>query len=107
MNITTFRFIKCSKSKHFAAWLRAGEREVFYLMKSKKSRKKWLLSLMAVMGIFLAGGYAGASGGGKKGGKIRELGFCAIGAGEKPQEVGPDIEGKKNRSFRPRFTQGQ
>ena len=21
MNITTFRFIKCSKSKHFAAWL--------------------------------------------------------------------------------------
>ena len=41
------------------------------MMKSKKSRKKWLLSLMVVMGIFLAGVYAVACGGEKQAEKLR------------------------------------
>lgn len=106
MNITTFRFIKCSKSKHFAAWLRAGEREVFYLMKSKKSRKKWLLSLMVVMGIFLAGVYAVACGGEKQAEKLRDLEFAVIGPDETPQELAQIIEEKKNDSFRLTYTSG-
>ena len=54
------------------------------MMKSKKSRKKWLLSLMAVMGIFLAGVYAVACGG----------------------ELAQIIEEKKNDSFRLTYTSG-
>lgn len=73
-------------------------------MKSKKSRKKWLLSLMAVMGIFLAGVYAVACGGEKQAEKLRDLEFAVIGPDETPQELAQIIEEKKNDSFRLTYT---
>jgi hypothetical protein len=76
------------------------------LMKSKKSRKKWLLSLMAVMGIFLAGVYAVACGGEKQAEKLRDLEFAVIGPDETPQELAQIIEEKKNDSFRLTYTSG-
>ena len=69
-------------------------------MKSKKSRKKWLLSFMAVMGIFLAEVYAVACGGEKQAEKLRDLEFAVIGPDETPQELAQIIEEKKNDSFR-------
>ena len=76
------------------------------MMKSKKSRKKWLLSLMAVMGIFLAGVYAVACGGEKQAEKLRDLEFAVIGPDETPQELAQIIEEKKNDSFRLTYTSG-
>ena len=75
-------------------------------MKSKKSRKKWLLSLMVVMGIFLAGVYAVACGGEKQAEKLRDLEFAVIGPDETPQELAQIIEEKKNDSFRLTYTSG-
>ena len=76
------------------------------MMKSKKSRKKWLLSLMAVMGIFLAGVYTVACGGEKQAEKLRDLEFAVIGPDETPQELSQIIEEKKNDSFRLTYTSG-
>ena len=76
------------------------------MMKSKKSRKKWFLSLMAVMGIFLAGVYAVACSGEKQAEKLRDLEFAVIGPDETPQELAQIIEEKKNDSFRLTYTSG-
>ena len=75
-------------------------------MKSKKSRKKWLLSLMVEMGIFLAGVYAVACGGEKQAEKLRDLEFAVIGPDETPQELSQIIEEKKNDSFSLTYTSG-
>lgn len=76
------------------------------MMKNRKSRKKWLLSLIVVMGIFLAGVYAVACGGEKQAEKVRDLEFTVIGPDETPQELAQIIEEKKNDSFRLTYTSG-
>ena len=76
------------------------------MMKKQKSRKKWLISLMIVMGIVLAGAYAAACSGEKQAEKVRDLEFTVIGPDETPQELAQIIEEKKNDSFRLTYTSG-
>lgn len=105
-NKETFCFIKCSKSKHFAADLRAEKQEVFYFMKQLGKWRKWQTGVILLFCIVWMGLYAAACGGEKQAEKVRDLEFTVIGPDEIPQELAQIIEEKKNDSFRLTYTSG-